>query len=106
MRWILVIGFVLAGVTAAHADAIDGAWCSAKGQNLQIEGPNIRTPSGARTTGHYTRHSFAYEPPADDPEAGQLIIMEQLSEEQIRLARVKDGVTSPAEDWRRCNVTS
>ena len=90
----------------AHADAIDGEWCSPKGQNLMITGPTIRIPSGATIQGQYSRHAFAYEPPEDDPEYGQFVVMELLNEDLMRLARVKDGVASPAEEWRRCNVTS
>lgn len=103
MRRIIATAFALAGfATAVHADAIDGEWCSGKGENIKIDGPSIRIPSGKEMTGRYTRHSFAYE----DKDEGQVIIMEQLSEEEMRLARVKDGVASPMEEWRRCNVTS
>jgi hypothetical protein len=103
-RWAAII-FALAAFFAApvaHADAIDGEWCSPKGQNLMITGPTIRIPSGATIQGQYSRHAFAYE----DPGEGQMIVMELLSEEQMRLFHLKDGITSAAEEWRRCNVTS
>jgi hypothetical protein len=52
MRRALAIALALAGlVTAAHADAIDGDWCSADGRSLSITGPTIRTPGGATITG-------------------------------------------------------
>jgi hypothetical protein len=109
MRRAAAIAFVIATFAAAPhalADAIDGDWCSAGGKNLRIDGPSIRTPAGVRTTGRYTRHAFAYEPPHGDPDQGQLVVMEQLSEELMHLVRVKEGIASPVEEWRRCNVTS
>ena len=96
----------LAAAPHAHADAINGEWCSPKGQNILIEGPRIRLPSGVSIEGQYRRHEFAYEPPKDDPDAGQIIYMQQLSEEMMHLRRVKDGVAGEPELWRRCNVTS
>ena len=74
------MAFALATIAAAppaFADAIDGEWCSPRGQNLLIEGQKIRIPSGATIEGTYQRHEFAYEAPAGDPET-----------------------------WHRCNVTS
>ncbi len=110
MRGALKVGLIVAGLAAAcapaFADAIDGEWCSQDGKNLEIDGPKIRTPSGINTTGQYTRHSFAYEAPAGDPEFGLVIIMRQHSEEDMELARVKNGEAGPSEAWRRCNVTS
>ena len=109
MRRVAVIAFafaILVAATSAHADAIDGEWCSAKGQNLLIEGPKIRLPSGVTIEGHYRRHEFAYEPPKDDPDAGQIIYMNLLNEEMMNLRHVKDGVSGKPELWRRCNVTS
>jgi hypothetical protein len=99
------MALALASVFAApqaHADAIDGEWCSPKGQNLMIAGPTIRIPSGATIQGQYSRHAFAYE----DPGQGQMIVMELLNEELMHLFRIKDGVAESAEEWRRCNVTS
>ena len=109
MRRVVAIAVALATFAAAPcaiADAIDGEWCSSAGKSLMITGPAIRTPAGIQTKGRYSRHAFAYEPPKDDPEYGQFVVMELLNEDLMRLARVKDGVASPAEEWRRCNVTS
>jgi hypothetical protein len=109
MRRAVAIAFAVATYAAAphaHADAIDGEWCSVKGQSLMIAGPQIRTPAGIASTGQYSRHAFVYEPPEGDPERGQMIFMELLGEELMHLIRVKDGVSGPVEEWRRCNVTS
>ncbi len=59
---ILSIFMALAAVpTPAHADAIDGDWCSAEGLKLSIAGPSIRLPSGREIEGQYRRHEFAYQ---------------------------------------------
>jgi hypothetical protein len=102
----LAIAGLLAAGTPALADAIDGEWCSKEGKNLEIEGPKIRTPAGIDTTGQYTRHSFAYEAPEGDPEKGLVIVMRIFSDEDMELARIKNGEMGPAEMWHRCNVTS
>jgi hypothetical protein len=109
MRRAFAIAFAVATYAAAspaHADAIDGEWCSGKGQNLMIDGPSVRIPSGATIQGQYSRHAFIYEAPKDDASAGQTVFMELLNEEMMNLRHVKDGVASEAELWRRCNVTS
>jgi len=109
MRRAAAIALVIATFAAAPqalADAIDGEWCFKDGKNLKIEGPQIRTPAGIETTGRYSRHAFAYEPPEGDPDRGLVVVMDLLSEELMHLVRVKDGVASPVEEWRRCNVTS
>lgn len=68
--------------------------------------PENHHPAGIKTQSEYHRHSFAYEGPAGDPEAGQIILMELLNEEEVRLTRVKDGQPGPHQIWRRCQVTS
>jgi hypothetical protein len=105
-KLVLPLIFFAGAIDLAHADAIDGEWCSPDGRHMRIEGPKITTPAGIETRGDYHRHSFAYEGPAGDPEAGQIILMELLNEEEVRLTRVKDGQPSPHQIWRRCQVTS
>lgn len=109
MKRAAAIGIAIAAVAAApsaRADAIDGEWCSAKGANLLISGPRIRTPAGISATGQYSRHAFIYQPPEDDPDRGITIFMELFNEELMVLTRVRNGVADQAEEWRRCNVTS
>jgi len=97
---------ISASVVPALADRIDGDWCSADGKHLSIEGPRIMIPSGAEISGQYDRHYFRYSGPAGDPEAGQTIEMQQLSDEEMRLQRTTGGEKMPVETWRRCQVTS
>jgi hypothetical protein len=88
----------------AHADAIDGDWCSGDGRQMSIQGPAIVTPGGARLQGAYTRHSFAYTVPAGEPDAGQDVAMRLLSETAVQ---VRVGAPErPAVVWRRCTGTT
>ena len=103
---IVVALAALMAAPGAHADAIDGDWCSAAGLSLTIRGPRIRTPSGIDTAGQYSRHAFSYAAPPEDPDSGQMLVMELIHEELMRLVRIKGGVPGSAEEWRRCNVTS
>ena len=91
-----------AGIVGAHADQIDGDWCHEDGRHLYIEGDAIRTPSGAETTGDYTRHAFRYDGVDGTPEAGQEIRMQQFSDDDMRLIRIVGGTPRDPEQWRRC----
>ena len=57
----------------AHADAIDGDWCSADGQRMSIRGDNITIPSGKQIVGNYDRHAFDYVIPSGDSGAGDTV---------------------------------
>lgn len=105
-RMPLLAATIIAGTTAAFADAIDGNWCSPNGKTLAIDGPNIVIPSGKAITGEYDRHNFRYVGPAGDPEEGQDIHMSQQSEELMYLWRRIGGKDGPVENWRRCQATS
>ena len=85
----------------ARADAIDGDWCF-ETRNLNIQGSRIRIPSGVEMTGAYTRHSFQYTVPANEPEAGQAIAMQLFGEELMQLTRAAGA----PEMWRRCKPVS
>ena len=58
----------------ASADVIDGEWCMGT-SHFTIDGPSILTPGGNRIQGNYTRHSFAYVVPDNEPGAGSEISM-------------------------------
>lgn len=108
-RFLLRMAATAFGVLVAApaiADRIDGDWCSATGLHLRIEGPRITIPSGAEITGEYDRHGFRYDGPEGDPEAGQTIVMRQLSEEEMLLRRIVGGQAQPVENWRRCQAIS
>jgi hypothetical protein len=91
------------GCRSAHADAIDGEWCSGV-SHFAIQGPNILTPGGNRIQGDYSRHGFAYVAPANETDAGREISMMLLNEETVAVTR--KGQSSPPEIWNRCKPTS
>jgi hypothetical protein len=102
-RTILIASLALAaGIHHAHADAIDGEWCSGV-SHFAIEGPSILTPSGNRIQGSYSRHAFAYVVPANEADAGREITMALLNEDIVALTR--KGQSAP-EIWNRCKPTS
>jgi hypothetical protein len=104
----LVLALAALGFCAvpARADAIDGEWCSRQGQRIVIQGPQVVTPDGRATTGLYHRHSFTYEGLDGSPDAGAVIYMDLLNEEEVRVVRVQGGAMGPAQIWRRCQVIS
>lgn len=82
----------------ARADAIDGLWCAQDGRRIVIEGPAVTTPAGARLTGRYGRHDFAYVVPAGEPLAGATVTMLLRGETRV-LVTFGSGAT---EEWNRC----
>ncbi len=86
--------FLTGLVSPAFADAIDGHWCDDAKKHLEIQGPAIVTPLGARLTGDYDRHGFRYVEPA----TGKPIVM-VLYGELIMHLKAGDG---PEETWHRC----
>lgn len=92
---------LLAMMRPAQADAIDGDWCFST-QNLNIQGSRIRIPSGVEMTGAYTRHSFQYTVPGNEPEAGTSISLQLFSETHMQLTRAG----SAPETWQRCKPVS
>lgn len=98
---VLSIGFMLSAAPA-WADAIDGDWCNADGENLHIDGAAIKTPGGASMTGDYDRHHFSYVSPPGEKFAGDTLSMTQQSEEQMSM-RLPDGSEMT---WRRCVIVS
>ncbi len=91
--------FALPGLLLA--DQIDGDWCFPNdGRNLHIQGDDIVTPNGTSTKGDYTRHTFRYVVPDNDPRAGDEINMRQLNDQTMVLRR-PDGTE---ETWKRCDL--
>lgn len=93
------------GAGAAHADRIDGDWCSLEGGHLAIDGPNVVTPGGAKLIGDYGRHSFSYIIPEPEKSAGATLHMILLNETAMR-SRVGASLETPTLLWRRCDATS
>lgn len=100
---ILIAGIVIVMSSPAHADAIDGDWCSTtEAKQFTIAGANITTPAGTQSTGDYSRHAFFYVVPDGDPGAGEAIAMQLLNEDEVRIS-VNGGAP---EIWRRCELIS
>lgn len=98
-RAALAIGLWIAS-TAALADAIDGNWCSTDGRFMTIEGSAFTTPGGARITGQYDRHHYAYVVPATEPGAGQTVQMTLVNEQTVHAKR--GAAEGAPEVWKRC----
>ena len=106
MRILALAGLaaVLSGLAAApaRADVIDGDWCYSTTRHLTIKGPSIVTPGGHQLTGNYTRHSFTYVVPANEPDAGKTVNMILINEETVNLRIDAAGTQGPIQVWRRC----
>ena len=93
----------------ARADVIDGRWCFSDGRGMTISGPVIVTPSGTRTTGDYTRHSFLYKVPMSEPGAGSNVSMVLVNEETVYLwngDKPAGSGRAPDQVWHRCSPIS
>ncbi len=102
-----VVAAVLVAVAGpAHADAIDGDWCSGDGRTFAIQGNQIVTWGGTRMAGDYDRHGFRYVIPAREPAAGATVDMVLQSEYVLHL-QVKPAAAGaapgPLQVWRRCS---
>ena len=94
MKPCLPVIALLSLASPAWADAIDGHWCDDGTKHLEINGPAIVTPSGAKLTGDYDRHGFRYAEPGN----GTSIVMILMGETRMML-KADDG---PEEMWHRC----
>ncbi len=89
-------------VLTVRADAIDGSWCNAVGDNLQINGPAIVTPGGRSMSGDHSRHAFSYVSPEGEKFQGEKLDM-ILRSDNLMSMRLPDG---KMQQWRRCEVVS
>ena len=90
------------GLSLAHADALDGDWCSEEGEKLTINGDLITTPSGQTVEGVYGRHRFQYTAPEGDWKAGMDIDIRQRSDTLMMLKAGEEPVT----EWGPCEHIS
>ena len=105
----VALGFVSGGVNLAHADAIDGTWCSERDhRQLTVAGPSATLPGGQRVTGEYSRHRFSYIVPMPDVQAGRVMVLRLMGEmAMISVSASADGASpSEPENWKRCELTS
>ena len=95
------LALLLATATVARADAIDGDWCAADGnQHMTISGADITTPGGKQIKGNYTRHAFDYVVPDGEAGAGETINI-FLRSEYFAVSR-QGASDAPLKEWRRC----
>ena len=100
---VLVAAGMLLQIGVAHADAIDGDWCSANGKRMSILGEKITTPGGNRILGNYSRHAFDYVVPQGEDGSGEIVNIILRGE---YLATSRQGpADGPATEWRRCKET-
>jgi len=92
-------GAALAALAAgtARADSIDGSWCAPDGRQMTIDGSQIVTPNGARTSGNYGRHDFTYAAPG----SGDTVSMRLMNESTVQLR--PSATCERTEIWRRCS---
>jgi hypothetical protein len=98
---LFLVGFLAAPV---RADAIDGDWCHGT-SHFTIDGSTIVTPWRNRVQGRYSRYSFDYVVPANEPGAGSEVTMMMIrGQEQVHLNR--SSQVGGAEIWTRCKPVS
>ena len=95
-------------VGVAHADGLDGIWCSPDGRRITVDGLDVITPGGQRTTGVYRNDDFAFSVPKTARNAGAVIWMELVSENTARVSIVSKEQREPPPHglWQRCAYTS
>lgn len=105
----LIGGAVVAAIAmsshGALADVIDGNWCYRDGRHFAIRGADIVTPAGTAAKGNWSRHSFSYEVPSAEADAGKTIYMLLQDENTLVLAvGTQPMISDPAkvQIWHRC----
>ena len=95
------LAVLVASATLARADAIDGDWCAADGnQHMTISGADITTPGGKQIKGNYSRHAFDYVVPDGEAGAGETVNI-LLRSEYFAVSR-QGAADAPVKEWRRC----
>lgn len=93
----------------ASADAIDGTWCFKDGAIMSIQGSNITIPGGRHLQGNYSRHSYSYQVPEGEENAGGVVSMDLINDDTLHVtppASTNVTLGSSVQTWRRCEVTS
>jgi len=101
-KFAATLAFVVGLTGVAHADAIDGEWCSVDGQHMSIAGADITTPGGKQMKGNYSRHALDYVVPDGEAGAGQTVNI-YLRSEYFAVSR-QGASDAPVKEWRRCAV--
>ncbi len=106
---IIGLAIMLGSGVAAHADSIDGTWCSERDyRQMTITGPNATLPGGRHIIGEYTRHRFSFSIPMPDADAGKMMVLRLMGELlMVSVITSADGsMPSEPENWKRCELTS
>jgi len=101
----VIVGAMMISAHDALADVIDGNWCYRDGRHFSIRGPDIVTPAGAPAMGSWSRHSFSYQVPPAESDAGQTVYMLLQDENTVVLAvGTQPMISDPAkiQIWHRC----
>lgn len=106
MKWAFAVLIFPTFPSLALADAIDGFWCGEHGGHVSIAGPTLEIAGKAPITGKYGRHQFSYVVPAGEADAGKLVYMQLLDEEDMQSFVIEEGKPGAQENWKRCAVTS
>lgn len=102
MRVWLMAACLAALPMMAAADEIGGDWCSVQGAHLRIEGSRVQSFGGTWTEGNYSRHAYDFVVPEGEADAGLIVKMRLLSEQDVLVA-VEGRDT---EQWSRCEIVS
>lgn len=101
--WVRMMAVCLALLPGlAAADEISGEWCGPDGQSLTIRGSRVLAPSGIETDGLYSRHRYEFAMPEGGRDAGQVVVVQQLSDEEVL---VSFGGGTPV-SWSRCRAVT
>ena len=99
---------IIAAAAAAAAGGLDGIWCSPDGRRITVDGLDVITPGGQRTTGVYRQYVFSYAVPENERDAGAVIWMALVDENTARVSTVSKEQREPPPHglWQRCAYTS
>ncbi len=106
MKWAFAVLAFLMLPSCALADAIDGSWCGEHGGHISISGPSIVIGSKNPMVGNYRRHDFSYVIPPGEADAGKMVYLQLLDEDDMQSFVIEDGKPGAQENWKRCAVTS
>ena len=99
---------LIIAAAAAAAGGLDGIWCSPDGRRITVDGLDVITPGGQRTTGVYGKQVFSFPVPENEPDAGAVIWMKLVDGNTARVSTVSKQQSEPPPHglWRRCAYTS
>ena len=100
LRSAFIMGCIAISNLPAHADSIDGKWCSEDGKRrIEIQGALGIWGRGVNIDGKYFRYTYLFEMPAGDVDAGQPVEMRFRRADQSMLVRIGTG---DQKVWRTC----